>query len=72
MLGGMYLFYKTYKNIFDASMFEKSLSKVEPIVIKRRGDADISTNGDLRYAKVLLDYYNKHLRTNRLDYRFKG
>jgi len=72
ILGGIHLFYKTYQYEFDENIFVKSLSKVEPIVIKRRGDSDMSAKGDLKYAKIILDCYNKKLRDRRLEYKFKG
>lgn len=72
ILGGMWLFYKTYKNEISEKIFIKNLSKVEPILIKRIGRADFSAKGDLKFAKVIWDKYNTNQAKNRLDYKFKG
>lgn len=73
ILGGVTLFYKTYKDIFDESLFIKQLYKTLPIEIKRRGKSDASCTGDLRFAKQILEVYNISLRQkNRLDYKYKG
>ena len=73
ILGGMSLFYQTYKDQFDEELFIKQLSKVLPIDIKRRGKSDSSCKGDLRFAKQILEVYNISLRQkNRLEYKFKG
>jgi hypothetical protein len=73
VLGGMHQFLKTYKTEISDITFIKNLSKIEPLMIKRVGDSDMSAKGDLKYAKVILDYYNKGLTSkSRLEYNFKG
>jgi hypothetical protein len=73
ILGGMRVFYKIYRPEVNERIFIKNLSKIQPMMIKRIGDSDISARGDLKYAKVILDYYNKGQTVKtRLDYKFKG
>lgn len=72
ILGGLYLFFKIYKNELNDVVFVRNLQKVEPVVIKRVGKADYSARGDLKYAKVIWDYYNKNLIKNKLLYKFNG
>ena len=73
MLGGVWLFYKTYKSKFNEETFIKNLGKVDPGVILRKGNSDLSTKKiDLRFARVILECYNKCLRGSKLEYKYKG
>jgi len=73
ILGGMHLFVKVYKDEINDRIFIKNLSKIQPLMIKRIGDSDISAKGDLKYAKTILDYYNKgQTIKTKLEYKFKG
>lgn len=73
ILGGVYMFVKTYGKIADDECFIKNLKKIDPIIIKRNGDSDFSAKKDIKYAKQIWDYYNKGLSSrNKLDYKFKG
>ena len=66
IIGGMYLFYKTYKGEYKRKTLVTQLSKVSPSIIIREGKA-FSNGGDARFARQILNIYNKNLRTNRLD-----
>ena len=66
IIGGMYLFYKTYKGEYKRKTLVTQLSKVSPAIIIREGKA-FSNGGDARFARQILNIYNKNLRTNRLD-----
>lgn len=65
ILGGMFMFHKTYKGCYNRQLFIRQLSKVSPTVIIREGKAALS-GGDTRYARQILNLYNKKLRNNRL------
>lgn len=66
IIGGMYLFHKTYKGEYKRKTLVTQLSKVSPAIIIREGKA-FSNGGDARFARQILNIYNKNLRTNRLD-----
>lgn len=66
IIGGMYLFYKHFKGEYKRRTLVTQLSKVSPIIIIREGKA-FSSGGDARFARQILNIYNKNLRTNRLD-----
>jgi hypothetical protein len=72
ILGGMLLYYQTYKNEIVDKTFIKNLTQFDPVLIKRTGKADYSAKGDLKYAKAIWDAYNTNLSKNRLTYKFKG
>lgn len=66
-LKGMCKFYTTYKRKLDPLRFSTALSdkKVEIDTIVKEATGDNYTQGmDLKYAKVLVKYYNKDLRTD--------
>ncbi|WP_346938286.1 DUF6551 family protein [uncultured Clostridium sp.] len=69
MLGGMYEFYKAYKNEFDKDTLIKQLSKISTSNIKREAEVSLY-GGDKRYARQILMAYNKKLRKNRLEDKF--
>lgn len=65
MLGGMYLFYRTYKGRFKRDKLVERLAAVSPKVLVREGKA-FSSGGDLRFARQILAVYNKNTSTGRL------
>jgi len=65
MLNGMALFVKTYWNEYNRASLIKRLSNTEPIVILRAGRASQS-NGHSKYAREILNVYNKGTSANRL------
>jgi len=69
ILGGIYIFYKTYKGEFDRKLLISQLGKVSPLVIVREGKA-YSGGGDERFARQMYIVYNKQLRTHRLADKF--
>ena len=71
ILGGVTLFYKTYKGDFKRDILVKHLSNVNPGVIVRDGNAFKETlPGDKKYAIQILQYYNKNLRGSKLPSKF--
>lgn len=73
IVAGMKEFYAIYKDEINEQTFIKQLKRVEPAKIEALGNSDMITRGDLKYAKVIWDVYNRNLReNNRLDYKFKG
>lgn len=58
------LFIKNTKG-FDSKAFIKKLSKIEPKLIIRMGDSDISNTGFERYYAVLNKYYSKGTRKSK-------
>jgi len=66
ILGGMYIFYTTYKSEIDIYKAVNQLSKVQPNIIIRDGKA-VLLPGDKRYALQMVKTYNKGLRKGRLD-----
>lgn len=69
ILGGVFVFYKTYKTEFSYKTFVSQLSKISPLVIVRDGKV-FTTGGDERYAKQILIAYNKKLRVSKLQEKF--
>ena len=69
MLLGVNIFLKTYGEEADEKIFINQLRKVEPSVIIREGDSDMST-GYSKYAKVILRRYN-YGRSKRLPSKFE-
>jgi len=69
IIEGMYLFYVNYKNQFDREKAVKQFNRVAPSVIIRDGRASIS-GGNVRFARQLLQAYNKNLSTKRLPDTF--
>lgn len=73
IVAGMKEFYAIYKDEINEQTFVKQLRRIEPAKIEALGNSDMITRGDLKYAKVIWDVYNRNLReNNRLDYKFKG
>jgi len=73
ILIGTYLLIKTYGESVNDKIFIKNLSKVEPMMIKRMGDSDMITKGELKYAKAIFECYNKKQTVKtKLEYKFKG
>lgn len=74
MISGMALFLKTYAPELNDKLFVKRMSTVHPEEILRRGKVDFSVNSAaLRYARVILDKYNRRQAENRkLPYRFES
>lgn len=69
ILGGMYVFFKNYKNDISVKILESQLSKISPTAIIREGK--LSTNiGDEKYAKQIFMVYNRNLRTRKLRDKF--
>jgi len=72
-VGGVYLFCVTYDKEIDNNKFIRVLGRVKPQEIIVIGKADISTSGDLRFARVIWQEYNRGSKeNNRLPYKFKG
>jgi len=69
ILSGVYAFYIEYKGNFDKEMLVKQLAKVSPVVITREGKA-FSGGGDVRFARQILEAYNKNLSRRRLKDKF--
>jgi len=65
-LCGVYLFYKTYKGDFEKKTLISQLSKISPSVIIREGKA-YTGGGNDRFARQILNAYNKQLRNKRLS-----
>lgn len=73
VMGGMTLFIKTYGTKIDTSKLVDRLCKTSPLEIQRNGKTDQSASGDVRFAKVIWQIYNKGLKeSNRLPYKFAG
>lgn len=69
ILGGTYLFCRTYKGQFNPQLFSRQLSKVNPNVIVREGKV-VNDGGDTRFARQMLFAYNKKTRGSRLSDEF--
>ena len=69
ILGGVTLFYTTYKREINRRTFINQLSKVSPKVIIREGKALSDKRSDTKYARQILDAYNRSLRNHRLENR---
>lgn len=65
MLNGMALFIKTYGNEFNRSALVKRLKATEPMLIIRAGKAS-TAQGHTKYAREILNVYNKGTSANRL------
>lgn len=73
IIAGVAEFVRVYDKSVDTDILIRKLSKVDPVVIKRRGQSDLSTkNLDIKYAKIILSIYNERLRKGKLDYKFRG
>lgn len=73
ILGGMSIFWNTYKGRFNRSQLIKQLRKVNPVVIIRDGKAfGANMPGDSKYAAQILNVYNRKLRGNKLPSEFLG
>lgn len=66
ILNGVSLFYSTYKGQIDIQRAISQFSKVSPNVIIREGKA-FSENGAKKYARQLVEIYNKKLQKCRLQ-----
>lgn len=66
IISGMNIFINTYKGEYDRRLLIKKLSTVSPITICRDGKIS-TTGGNKRFAKIILNVYNRNLKTNRLD-----
>lgn len=71
IIGGVGLFYDTYKDEIEGKRFIKSLGIMPPKEIIFNGNSDLNAKGDLGFAKAILQQYNKGKKT-KLDYKFKG
>lgn len=67
IIGGMWIFYSTYKYELNANLAIKKFSKTNPIEIYRDGKVYKNYPGDSKYAYMLTMIYNKGQRTGRLD-----
>lgn len=66
ILGGMYLFCKTYKGRYDKNKAISQFRKVSPQKIIREGKLS-STGSDFRFARQLVIAYNNKNRAKKLD-----
>lgn len=66
IITGMDIFIRTYKGEYNKSSLVKRLSSVSPITLCRDGNAFV-TGGNKRYARIILQYYNKNTSANRLE-----
>lgn len=66
---GMNLFIATYKGEYVRKILIKKLTMVSPITIIRDGKA-VLTGGNKRFARQILNAYNKNSSTNRLEDKF--
>lgn len=57
ILQGMFIFYKTYKGIYNPKTFVNRLKKVAPYAIVRDGRVS-SSPGATKYARQILGHYN--------------
>lgn len=65
ILGGIYIFCKKYKDIFDKKRLIRQLTKVSPLEIIREGKLSYRS-GDERFGRQILHQYNKNLQSGRL------
>lgn len=63
---GMDVFIRTYKGEYNKASLVKRLSSVSPITLCRDANAFV-TGGNKRYARIILQYYNKGTSANRLE-----
>lgn len=68
IIGGMSIFYSTYKGDFKRKMLVDKLKKKSPIEIVRDGKVS-HASGPKRFARVILGIYNSNTSTNRLEDR---
>lgn len=66
---GMNLFIVTYKGEYQRKILVKKLNAVSPITIIRDGKA-VLTGGNKRFARQILNIYNRNTSTNRLEDKF--
>lgn len=59
IIGGMWIFYKTYESEIDAKKIVEKFSKVSPVEIYRNGKLYKNYSGDRKYAFELTNIYNK-------------
>lgn len=63
---GMDIFIRTYKGQYSKTALIKRLSNVSPKTLCRDGKAFVN-GGDRRFARIILQYYNRNTTTNRLE-----
>lgn len=63
VIGGMWIFYKTYKNEIDIDLAIRKFAKVNPVEIYRDGKMYHNYAGDSKYAFMLVSIYNKKQKT---------
>lgn len=68
IISGMTIFCKTYEGFYKRDELVKKLSKVSAAFILREGSV-VRTGGDKRYAKQILNVYNKGRASNKLEDR---
>lgn len=66
ILGGVHMFHKAYKGVYDRRTFIQKLYQVTPAAIVRDGRL-LPINGDSKYAQPILQAYNRKLTVRRLD-----
>jgi hypothetical protein len=65
ILGGVYLFHRTFKGRYNTARLIQKLSDIQPNVIIRDGKA-VYGGGDIRFAKQIWNIYNKNASAHRL------
>lgn len=68
IIGGMKIFYLTYRGDFKRKMLVDKLRKISPVEIVRDGKV-ARTRGFKRFARVILGIYNNNTSKSRLDDR---
>ena len=66
ILIGLNIFITTYKGEYNRKSLVTKLQKVSPITIYRDGKA-VLTGGNKRFARIILNVYNRNASTNRLE-----
>lgn len=66
ILVGMNIFITTYKGEYNRKTLVAKLQKVSPITICRDGKA-VLTGGNKRFARIILNVYNRNASANRLE-----
>lgn len=66
ILVGMNIFMVTYKGEYNRKTLVSKLSRISPLTIYRDGRA-IVTGGNKRFARIILQAYNRNSSTNRLE-----
>lgn len=69
IISGLSLFCDTYKGMYDRAELVKKLSKVSAVQILRDGSVT-RYGGDKRFARQILNVYNKKRTSNRLEDKF--